>query len=72
MIKPLLMKYGINKVIMDSLILYGFLMGFNFIIGTLCMFDYMKYKRKNQLAFSILNFVSVFLVLFFNVMPVLV
>lgn len=61
----------LNKVIMSSLILYGFLMGFNFIIGTLCMFDYMKYKRKNQLTFSILNFVSVFLVLFFNVMPVL-
>jgi len=57
---------------MGSLILYGFLMGVNLIIGTLCMFDYMKYKRKNQLVFSILNFVSVFLVLFFNVMPVLV
>lgn len=57
---------------MSSLILYGFLMGFNFIIGTLCMFDYMRYKRKNQLTISILNFVSVFLVLFFNVMPVLV
>ncbi len=57
---------------MSSLILYGFLMGFNFIIGTLCMFDYMRYKRKYQLIVSILNFVSVFLVLFFNVMPVLV
>jgi hypothetical protein len=57
---------------MDSLILYGFLMGFNFIIGALCMFDYMKYKRKNQLAFSILNFVSVFLVLFINIIPILV
>jgi len=57
---------------MSSLILYGFLMGVNLIIGTLCMFDYMKYKRKNQLTLSILNFVSVFLVLFFNVMPVLV
>ncbi len=57
---------------MGSLILYGFLMGVNLIIGTLCMFDYMKYKRKNQLTLSILNFVSVFLVLFFNVMPVLV
>jgi hypothetical protein len=57
---------------MGSLILYGFLMGVNLIIGTLCMFDYMKYKRKNQLVFSILNFFSVFLVLFFNVMPVLV
>ena len=62
----------LNKVIMDSLILYGFLMGFNFIIGTLCMFDYMKYKRKYQLAFSILNFVSVFLVLFINIIPILV
>lgn len=56
---------------MGSLILYGFLMGVNLIIGTLCMFDYMKYKRKNQLIISILNFVSVFLVLFLNVMPVL-
>jgi len=56
---------------MGSLILYGFLMGVNLIIGTLCMFDYMKYKRKNQLVISILNFVSVFLVLFLNVMPVL-
>ena len=56
---------------MGSLILYGFLMGVNFIIGTLCMFDYMKYKCKSQLVISILNFVSVFLVLFFNVMPVL-
>jgi hypothetical protein len=56
---------------MSSLILYGFLMGVNLIIGTLCMFDYMKYKRKNQLIISILNFVSVFLVLFLNVMPVL-
>jgi len=56
---------------MSSLILYGFLMGVNLIIAILCMFDYMKYKRKNQLTFSILNFVSVFLVLFFNVMPVL-
>jgi hypothetical protein len=56
---------------MSSLILYGFLMGVNLIIGTLCMFDYMKYKRKNQLVISILNFVSVFLVLFLNVMPVL-
>ena len=62
----------LNKVIMSGLILYGFLMAFNFIIGTLCMFDYMKYKRKNQLAFSILNFVSVFLVLFINVIPILV
>ncbi len=35
---------------MGSLILYGFLMGVNLIIGTLCMFDYMKYKRKNQLT----------------------
>lgn len=55
---------------MSSLILYGFLMGFNFIIGMLCMFDYMKYKRKYDLTFFILNFVSVFLVLFFNVIPV--
>ena len=30
---------------MGSLILYGFLMGVNLIIGTLCMFDYMKYKQ---------------------------
>ena len=60
----------LNKVIMSSLILYGFLMVFNFIIGTLCMFDYIKYKRKYDLTFSILNFVSVFLVLFFNVIPV--
>jgi hypothetical protein len=60
----------LHKVIMSSLILYGFLMGFNFIIGALCMFDYLIHKRKNQLAFSILNFVSVFLLLFFNVMPV--